>query len=110
MFNGTLSYTLAGDANLDRSVDLTDFTFLARGSIGRSSSRRESARSCRPGCLARSRRDSRASSIRWTRMTESNSSSDMLKLIRSRSTPALFTRMSSRPYPSSAILRYQPAS
>ena len=40
---------------------------------------------------------------RCTRMTRSHSSGDMVNTIRSRSTPALFTRMSSRPYCSSAV-------
>ena len=36
-------------------------------------------------------------------MTRSHSCSDIVKIIRSRSTPALLTRMSSRPYRSSAV-------
>ena len=41
--------------------------------------------------------------LRWTRMTASQSSSVMLKLIASRRMPALLTRMSSRPNASTAV-------
>jgi hypothetical protein len=61
-----------------------------------------------PACLLRSRQYAVAKRVvtkcprRCTRRTVSHSEADIEKIIRSRSTPALLTRMSSRPYASSA--------
>jgi len=41
--------------------------------------------------------------LRWVLMTASHSSSDMLKIIRSRRMPALFTTMSMRPKDRTAV-------
>ena len=61
-----------------------------------------------PACLLRSRQYAVTNRVvtkcprRCTRSTVSHSAADIEKIIRSRSTPALLTRMSSRPYASSA--------
>ncbi len=47
--------------------------------------------------------------VRWTVVTASNSASLMLKIIRSRRIPAMFTTMSSRPNSSSACWTIAPA-